>query len=507
MLVGIMVFIGGNSIVSTGATVFATENETNTQSKLEQNDGKWVQNQVGWWYQNPDGSYPYNCWKLIDGKWYYFDGSGYRVVGWKYISGAWYLMDHSGIMLTGWQETGGQKYYLMNHGAMATGWQYLEGNWYYLNSSGAMTTGWQYLGGNWYYLNPFGAMATGWQYLGGNWYYLNPSGAMATGWQYLGGNWYYLDSSGVMVTGWKYLSGSWYYLNPAGDMATGWKKLNDTWYYMNSSGRMVTGKNIIDGTMYCFHLSGAMTEIDISDVVNHALEPLGKTLYVWGGGWNAADTGSGETALYEGIWPQWEQYYENNKYNYSYLPGQTAWKNGNRESRFFGLDCSGYLGWLVYNSVQKGRNDSGYVVSSAKLADSLAGYGLGSASKCTVNSAFYPGDIVSINGHCFLCLGQCQDGSVLILHSTPNGGVQMSGTVNGSCPSEASKLAQAFMKQYYPDWWSYFGKEGRQSVNAAQYLNGTKFSWQNSGSVYDSEQLRAKTAEQILDYIKRNNFQ
>ena len=32
-------------------------------------EGVWRYN-GGWWYQYPDGSYPVNCWKQIDGEWY-----------------------------------------------------------------------------------------------------------------------------------------------------------------------------------------------------------------------------------------------------------------------------------------------------------------------------------------------------------------------------------------------------------------------------------------------------
>ena len=34
--------------------------------------GEWKQDNVGWWYQNDDGSYPTNSWQEIDGKQYYF---------------------------------------------------------------------------------------------------------------------------------------------------------------------------------------------------------------------------------------------------------------------------------------------------------------------------------------------------------------------------------------------------------------------------------------------------
>ena len=241
--------------------------------------------------------------------------------------------------------------------------------------------------------------------------------------------------------------------------------------------------------------------IEIADVIRNAGKPAGKTLYVWGGGWNEADTAAGETALTIGVYPEWERYFNSNRQGYSYLPGKRAWERGERQWRFYGLDCSGYLGWVVYNSVQSGRNGAGYVVDASRFASSLAGYGYGTVSPCTPGSVFKPGDIISISGHCYLSLGQCSDGSVLILHSTPNGGVQVSGTVSGGRSSEASRLASSFMQQNYPQWWASFGGEGRQSVDASKYLNGTKFSWTVNSMVGDSEGIQSKRANEILNCL------
>ena len=43
------------------------------------NEAQWKRNDKGWWYEEADGSYPTNAWKLIKDKWYYFDGVGYMV--------------------------------------------------------------------------------------------------------------------------------------------------------------------------------------------------------------------------------------------------------------------------------------------------------------------------------------------------------------------------------------------------------------------------------------------
>lgn len=261
-----------------------------------------------------------------------------------------------------------------------------------------------------------------------------------------------------------------------------------------------------DGTMEClakdvFYMTRS-SWIDVYNVIFNAGKPLGKTLYVWGGGWNAADNGAGETATAIGLWPDWENYFNNNRQGYSFYPGKSAWDRGERQWRFWGLDCSGYLGWIVYNTVQEGRNEAGYVTDASRLADSLAGYGYGTAASCSPDSVFRPGDIISTSGHCYLCLGQCSDGSVLLLHSTPNGGVQVSGTVNGGTSSQASTLAQTYMQHNYPQWWASFGNEGKQSVNASVYLNGRKFSWSINDQIGDVEGLQAKSADEVLRYLK-----
>lgn len=159
--------------------------------------GKWVRDAAGWWWRNPDGTYPKSDWKLIDGSWYLFDGAGYMATGWQSIGGTWYYLGSDGTMRTGWGRVGR--------------------SWYWFDASGAMVTGWRQVGGTWYYFNGSGAMATGWVNAGGTWYWMDASGAMVTGWANVGGTWYYFDASGAMVIN------SWvgnYYLTGSGAMAT-----------------------------------------------------------------------------------------------------------------------------------------------------------------------------------------------------------------------------------------------------------------------------------------------
>lgn len=135
----------------------------------------WTKNSEGWWYQNPDGTYPAGDWKVIDG--------------------AWYLFGYDGYMLTGWQARNGRYYYLDDNGRMKTGWFEDNRKWYYLGSDGAMAVGWLDLGGSRYYMNPDGSMLTGWLLDQGKWYYFNPNGGAMMKNTNVGG--YYLNSDGV----------------------------------------------------------------------------------------------------------------------------------------------------------------------------------------------------------------------------------------------------------------------------------------------------------------------
>ena len=87
--------------------------------------GQWIQDEKGWWYKRPDGSYPKNSWgyEAYNGKsyWYYFLDSGYMATGWVGVNGSkYYLFPNS----DGWK------------GRMLTGWQWIDGNCYYLDSQG-----------------------------------------------------------------------------------------------------------------------------------------------------------------------------------------------------------------------------------------------------------------------------------------------------------------------------------------------------------------------------------
>ncbi|MCD8370857.1 MAG: hypothetical protein LUC94_11170, partial [Clostridiales bacterium] len=130
--------------------------------------GSWIKDNTGWWYRNPDGSYPVSNWKFINSRWYYFGGDGYMKTGWVLDGNAWYYLDAAeGHMLTGWHQdpNDGCWYYLdLATGAMLTGWQNINGSWYFFHDVAPAEPTWTYEESShtWRYTNaayrPYGSM-------------------------------------------------------------------------------------------------------------------------------------------------------------------------------------------------------------------------------------------------------------------------------------------------------------------------------------------------------------
>jgi len=82
-------------------------------------DGAWLKDSVGYWWCNPDKTYPAAKWKAINGEWYYFNAAGYCVMNeWVQTDGLWYYCGPSGAMAYGWVETNGKWYFCGSTGAM-----------------------------------------------------------------------------------------------------------------------------------------------------------------------------------------------------------------------------------------------------------------------------------------------------------------------------------------------------------------------------------------------------
>ena len=93
-----------------------------------------------------------------------------------------------------------------------------------------------------------------------------------------------------------------------------------------------------------------------------------------GGGWNLDDTGAGREAVTPFPSPAWKTFPLSQDEGYDYRrfrgSGCNPWHSA-------GLDCSGYLGWVIYAALHRKSGLEGYVYPSTEMAGALAARGLG----------------------------------------------------------------------------------------------------------------------------------
>ena len=94
----------------------------------------------------------------------------------------------------------------------------------------------------------------------------------------------------------------------------------------------------------------------LKNFITTGFQPLGTTLYLFGGGWDYQGLGSGYDDMTIGLSPNWIKFYDDHDVNYTYK--DDVHKNesyypfmGYNEYYYGGLDCSGYVGWTIYNSL------------------------------------------------------------------------------------------------------------------------------------------------------------
>ena len=263
-------------------------------------------------------------------------------------------------------------------------------------------------------------------------------------------------------------------------------------------------------------ISVAPGERTLKNLLSTALLPIGNTLYVYGGGWNWQDDGGSPEASTIGVSPYWSDFFSKQDASYSYkLPNgqaQTVYypQDGINHYYFAGLDCSGYLGWVVYNTLHSENGKEDFVVSSTDFAKNLQKKGLGSLS--TAFDTLSPGDVVSIKGHVWLCIGRCGDGSIVIAHSTPSlsregqggGGAQLS-AIGKDKECEAYLLADHYMKSYFPKWYERYAPLLCSPDKYTDFSseNTTRFSFDLSigGALRDPEGISDMDAAKILSLL------
>ena len=232
----------------------------------------------------------------------------------------------------------------------------------------------------------------------------------------------------------------------------------------------------------------------IKRLLQVALQPVGSTMYVWGGGWNEEDTAAGIEARTIGVSPKWKNFFLQQDASYDY--------HNTRYQIHNGLDCSGYVGWVIYNIMEKTDGNDGYVMYAQQMAQNYAGQGWGEyISRWQVHD-YKAGDIMSSAcsdcGHVWIVVGQCSDGSVLLLHASPPG-VRLAGTPtpSGTSASEAWRLASSFMRKYYPQWFARYPK-CLVSMSYLSHYCQMRWSLTDTSVLSDPDGYRDKNAGDII---------
>lgn len=235
------------------------------------------------------------------------------------------------------------------------------------------------------------------------------------------------------------------------------------------------------------------TQKSLLDFLQIATMPVGKTMYVWGGGWNEEDTAAGIEAVSLGVSEAWVEFAAQQDASYDY--------NNTRYQIHDGLDCSGYVGWSVYNTLETENGKEGYVLSATKMAQDFADRGLGEyISTSNLENHWQAGDIMSMDGHVWIVVGMCEDGSVLFLHASPPG-VMFNGTnLPDGSKSQAVKLAEQVMSTHYPDWYVKYPNCARDY----SYLTTSSAMRWNCETLTDAENLSRMTAEEVVNSIFNN---
>lgn len=231
----------------------------------------------------------------------------------------------------------------------------------------------------------------------------------------------------------------------------------------------------------------------IKKLLQIGLQPMGNTMYVWGGGWNKTDDGAGKEARMIGVTRRWQEFFQKQDARYDY-----------RQTRYQihdGLDCSGYVGWCIYNLMHTRNGENGYVMPAREMTSDFARRGWGTYCPAESVTDHCAGDIMSSAEHVYLVVGTCRDGSVLLMHSSPPG-VQLSGTPDlfGRTESESVCLAEQYMKRYFPKWYEKYPYNAR----GMEYLqNFSQMRWilSDISVMSDPEGLRARMAKQVLEEI------
>lgn len=268
-------------------------------------------------------------------------------------------------------------------------------------------------------------------------------------------------------------------------------------------------------------VKGNAGERTIKNFLATAMEPVGTTLYIYGGAWDWQDIGSSNQAKTIGISQTYVDFFQSNDDTFTYRNNSDPTKSYYPHSRYIqyyyaGMDCSGYVGWAMYNIMNETSGNDGFVEPAGTMARTFSDrYNFGTRTEEFTNLDFKPGDIFSMSGHIWISLGVCDDGSIVILHSTPSnsysgnpgGGVQIS-AIGEKEDCEAYYLAQEYMERYFPEWSERYPTVFRSydSYTAMTGIATGKFSWNiDETGLLDTDGYLDMSPEEILEDLFNEN--
>lgn len=226
----------------------------------------------------------------------------------------------------------------------------------------------------------------------------------------------------------------------------------------------------------------------IKNFLRTGISPIGSTMYIWGGGWNGFAGNNSEQKFKTGLSPKWRSFADKHKSNYNYVRYLLQ-----REK---GLDCSGFVGNCVYNVMETSNNRQSYVTSAYREGIYYSSLGFGKYVSNKLVGTRKAGDVMTCATHVWICLGECTDGSAVVLHSSPPM-VSLAGTPSdkGVSNSKAVKLARKYMKKYYPELY----KNYPNSVYRGSTYNSSygRMRW-NKKTLADPEGYKNMTAKKVL---------
>ncbi len=414
---------------------------------------------------------------------YYYENDK-KATGWRTIGSDKYFFESDGRMKTGWKTEGTDRYYFKSDGKMVHG-QYLYDRkkrvYRYFNANGKMVRGW--------YTFPDGNKC----HFSSNPEKLSKDGIKQFGFVKVGKRTYYFQKgTGYLTTGWitRKSDGARFYLDPAkkGAMLVNTTKQLDGVTYVFDKKGVSTIKLSPAGTV----TRAAGSSRTIKNYLLNALQACGRVLYIWGGGWTQSTI--------KGVPSSWTSWYNSQTSSFDY----NNYRDLTTGNRVKGLDCSGFVGWAAYQIMQSASNaGSGYTVVSGSVGGSYVGRGWGSILTQTQLSndgyKLYPGDIGYDANHVWIIVGQCKDKSCVVLHSTPQAGVQLSGTPtpSGNYDSQAVRACEHIMPVY-----SGFSKFPYKTSCGNFVTRSNYFRW-NRSTLADPDGFMNMRAEQVLSALFR----